>query len=85
MKRVTLDNSTATATLKQHIYISKERKRRYTGEVYIGNISLCGKFGAANENEEYENLDVLQGEAKSNNFCKTCEKRMEKINKEFEP
>jgi hypothetical protein len=79
IKWVTLDNETGEKTLKQHGFIAKERKRKYTGEIYTANVSLCRAFGGlrlyvVNENAEIEEWDKVEGELRDVNRCKLCAK-----------
>jgi hypothetical protein len=62
MKWLQIENETGTATLRQHCYVPQERKRPYTGEPYIGNVSLCGKSHVGNENAEIEEYDKVDAE-----------------------
>lgn len=73
LKWLQLDNAFDTATLKQHAFIPKIRKRRFTHEEYIGNISLCGRIVCGNEDEEIERFDLIESEPLNTvKACKTC-------------
>lgn len=75
VKFLTLDNYTGESTLKQHAFKYKQRKRAYTRELYDGNISLCGKIMAGNENEEALSMAEIENEIVDQaNCCKTCYK-----------
>jgi hypothetical protein len=71
-KWVTLENESGTASLKQHCFIPYEATSRYTGELYVGNISLCGKVWAGNGDEEIEMFYLLDGETQHPAACKRC-------------
>lgn len=73
VKWVTLDSGDGERTLKQHGFIPKSVLRRRTHERYHGNISLCGKIYAGNQNEESEDHADLVGEVLSKDkACKKC-------------
>lgn len=73
IKWITLENESGIASLKQHGFIPDDRNNRYTGEPYVGNISLCGKVFAGNESEEVEFFDLLEGGDNPHpNACKRC-------------
>lgn len=71
-KWVTLENESGTASLKQHCFIPADTNHRYTGEAYVGNISLCGKVWAGNGGEEVEMFALLEGEPQHPQACKLC-------------
>lgn len=73
-KWVTLDNETGDRTLKQHCFVPVYLKRKYTGEEYTGNISLCGKSRVGNENAEIELFSNVDSENQSETCCKKCQK-----------
>ena len=76
----TLENKDGTAILKQHAFKPTQSCKPYTGEEFIGNISLCGKISAGSlswgEVELFENLQV---EEPKKGLCKLC-KRVLKAN-----
>lgn len=74
-KWVRLDNESGTATLKQHYFVPHVIGRRYTGEEYTGNISLCGNVWHGNENGEIEDFDKIVGEPIGDNICLRCLKK----------
>lgn len=75
-KWITVDNMTGTSTLKQHCFIPRERKRKYTGEKYLANVSLCGKVRVGNENEEVEEWEKLNPDGRiEESACKICKRK----------
>jgi hypothetical protein len=74
VKWITADSYDGERTLKQHAVKPYTRKRAYTLEEYPGNKALCSKHGVMNESEEFISFDEVEGEPKSENCCKSCEK-----------
>lgn len=76
MKWLQVENSGATAMLKQHAYIHHVCRVPYIGEKYDGNISLCKRSSVINEDElriAYNDLDSEPlNESKA---CKICLKK----------
>jgi hypothetical protein len=73
IKWMALDSADGQRSLRTHGFIPKVRKRKYTGEEYIGNISLCGKVVVGNEDEQIEVFENIDNEGYLNkNVCHTC-------------
>ena len=68
----TMDNQHGEVSLKQHAYMSVQRKRPWSGELYEGNKTLCSKLGASYDGEIYTTIDRIDSEAISENACKKC-------------
>lgn len=82
IKWYTAENAEASAVLKQHAFIAKTRKRKYTGEKYEGNVSLCGKIMISDDGEVSCNLNDIEGEQfNENEACKLCAKEALKCDK----
>lgn len=77
IKWMTLVNSDGTATLRQHGFIENGfRNRRYSNELYLSNISLCGKVWVGNGNEENEDFAKLtDAEIMKDSACKICQRK----------
>lgn len=80
-KWITLENTDGTATLKQHAFIPKVCHQKYTGEEYVGNVSLCGKVFAddGTGDEQVGMWVLLKGEARVNSCCKVCKTKYVKF------
>ena len=76
MKKIWIraDNADATNTLKQHCYITFDRKIPYTLEPYIGNKMLCNsRGGLVNPDELFVDISDLSSEKLDvNKCCKKC-------------
>ena len=75
IKWCTLENADATATLKQHGYIKKQRSTAWTGELYEGNSQLCNHRGFCSEDGEsamnFNDIEYYTKEPQSW-ACKKC-------------
>lgn len=70
---VSLENSDATATLRQHGYIPDVARVPYIGELYIGNISLCHSSRQGNEDAQIDLYENVIGEIfDEQKACKRC-------------
>lgn len=70
---VRLENSDATATLRQHGYMPTISRVPYIGELYIGNISLCHASQQGNEDAHTDHYENVKGEPfEEVNACKRC-------------
>jgi hypothetical protein len=79
IKWLTLENSEGTRTLKQHGFIPKVCKERWTGDPYDGNISLCRKVWSSEDGEYAQDWSTIDGEnIKESHCCKTCLKESKK-------
>lgn len=74
IKWVTLDNANGEKSLKQHAFIAKVKKDKWTREDYLGNISLCKRVYASGwrDEERAQDFNELDNEPVSNNACKIC-------------
>lgn len=73
VKWMALDSADGERSLRTHGFIPIVRKREYTDEEYIGNISLCGRVVCGNENEEIEDFANIENEGYLlKNVCKKC-------------
>jgi hypothetical protein len=77
IKWMTLENSEATATLKQHAFIEKICKVPVIGDKYIGNTMLCRKGGCSSDGDRYDNFSTLTDEGLNEKIaCKKCLKKL---------
>ena len=74
-----LETFDGEGSIKQHAFKSKERKKPWTGEKYIGVISLCGKINASEDGETSISIDKLANESINPKACKNCLKAYNKL------
>lgn len=73
VKWMALDSVDGERSLRTHGFIPKVRKRKYTDEEYVGNVSLCGRVVCGNENEEIEAFENIVNEGYLlKTVCKKC-------------
>ncbi len=74
VKWVTLDSADGEHSIKQHAFVSKERKYPYTLEPYPGNTSLCNQIRASDPNtgDTDSSWKDLENEFIKESCCKNC-------------
>ena len=73
IKWFTPDSEDGERTLKQHAFIHKIRKAKYTREEYNGNISLCGRIAISEDGERSCDWVAIEAEMHSPlKACKLC-------------
>lgn len=82
IKYVTLDSEDGERSLKQHAFRPVVSEMNFTGELYVGNESLCTGIYAGNESENVEGWEQLENEPVSPKLCKICQRVIEKHKKQ---
>lgn len=73
IKMLTLDNICGTGSVKQHAFIPKVYKDKYTDEMHVGNVAMCGKSMASDDGEKASLFVELEDEPLNpDKVCKKC-------------
>ena len=73
IKWLTLDSGDGERTLKQHGFILFPHIPRFSGEMFNGNRSLCGRIKVMDENEDFVEFSLLEEEPLNREkVCKKC-------------
>jgi hypothetical protein len=73
IKWLSLENSDASRSLKQHAFKPYVAKEQFTGDPYNGNKSLCSKFWASEDGEHSDDWETLESEPlNQDKACKIC-------------